>query len=138
MSETIELGAASEHGAASPIAAISRVAPGPDHLNGEPVRRGSLIVISPYVLHRHRLLWNCSDAFDPQGFLGAARAGIDRFAYLPFGTGHAPASDRLLRCRKQRSRLRWSSNISFFSSSQAMRCGRCFGLHCDRRTACRW
>ena len=38
MSETIELGAASEHGAASPIAAITRVAPGPDHLNGEPIR----------------------------------------------------------------------------------------------------
>ncbi len=70
-----------------PIAAISRVAVGPDDLDGEPVRPGSLIVISPYVLHRHRLLWDQPDAFEPRRFLGAARSRIDRFAYLPFGTG---------------------------------------------------
>ena len=70
-----------------PIAAVSRVAIGDDDLNGERVRPGSLIVISPYVLHRHRLLWDSPDAFDPQRFLGSARAKIDRFAYLPFGVG---------------------------------------------------
>ena len=70
-----------------PIAAISRVALDSDELNGEPVKPGSLIVISPYVLHRHRLLWERPDAFDPQRFLGSAHATIDRFAYLPFGAG---------------------------------------------------
>ena len=70
-----------------PIAAISRVALGDDNLNGERVRLGSLIVISPYVLHRHHLLWDNPNAFDPKRFLGSARAEIDRFAYLPFGTG---------------------------------------------------
>lgn len=70
-----------------PIAAISRVAVGGDDLNGEPVRPGSLIVISPYVLHRHRLLWDQPDVFDPGRFLGAARNSIDRFGYLPFGMG---------------------------------------------------
>jgi cytochrome P450 len=70
-----------------PIAAISRVALDHDELNGEQVRPGSLIVISPYVLHRHRLLWNSPDAFDPRRFLGDAREAIDRFAYLPFGAG---------------------------------------------------
>ena len=70
-----------------PIAAISRVAIGDDELNGEPVRPGSLIVISPYVLHRHRLLWDRPDVFDPQRFLGSGATAIDRFAYLPFGAG---------------------------------------------------
>jgi cytochrome P450 len=70
-----------------PIAAISRVALDRDDLNGEQVRRGSLVVISPYVLHRHRLLWSRPDAFDPQRFLGKARETMDRFAYLPFGVG---------------------------------------------------
>jgi cytochrome P450 len=70
-----------------PISAISRVALGDDALNGEAVRPGSLIVISPYVLHRHRLLWDRPDAFDPARFLGTASATIDRFAYLPFGAG---------------------------------------------------
>ena len=70
-----------------PIAAISRVALEGDDLNGERVRPGSLIVISPYVLHRHRLLWDRPDAFDPGRFLGGDREMIDRFAYLPFGAG---------------------------------------------------
>jgi cytochrome P450 len=70
-----------------PISAISRVALDGDDLNGERVRPGSLLVISPYVLHRHRLLWDRPNAFDPQRFLGPRRAMIDRFAYLPFGAG---------------------------------------------------
>lgn len=70
-----------------PIAAISRVAIDYDDLNGAQVRPGSLIVISPYVLHRHRVLWDRPDAFDPRRFLGGARQKIDRFAYLPFGAG---------------------------------------------------
>ena len=70
-----------------PIAAISRVALGADELAGERVRPGSLIVISPYVLHRHRMLWDRPNEFDPERFLGTERLKIDRFAYLPFGAG---------------------------------------------------
>jgi cytochrome P450 len=70
-----------------PIAAISRVATAGDTLGGEPLRRGSLVVIAPYVLHRHRRLWDDPDVFDPGRFLGDARKSIDRFAYLPFGAG---------------------------------------------------
>jgi cytochrome P450 len=70
-----------------PIAAISRVAIGADELAGEPIRRGTLVVIAPYVLHRHRLLWDDPDGFDPSRWLGDARKNIDRFAYLPFGAG---------------------------------------------------
>ena len=70
-----------------PIAAISRVAMGPDELGGERVKRGTMIVIAPYVLHRHLLYWDEPDAFDPTRFLGKARHEIDRYAYIPFGTG---------------------------------------------------
>jgi len=70
-----------------PIAAISRVAIGTDDLAGELIKRGSMVVIAPYVLHRHRLHWRDPDCFDPSRFLGKARAGIDRYAYLPFGAG---------------------------------------------------
>jgi cytochrome P450 len=70
-----------------PIAAVSRVAIAADMLGSEPLRRGSLVVIAPYVLHRHRRLWDDPDAFDPGRFLGEARKDIDRFAYLPFGAG---------------------------------------------------
>jgi cytochrome P450 len=70
-----------------PIAAISRVAIAPDEIDGTKVRPGTLVVISPYVLHRHRLLWDAPDSFDPGRFLGEARRRIDKFSYLPFGIG---------------------------------------------------
>lgn len=70
-----------------PIAAISRVAINDDVLAGETIRRGTMVVVSPYVLHRHRLLWQEPDVFDPSRFLPVARSQIDRFAYLPFGAG---------------------------------------------------
>jgi cytochrome P450 len=70
-----------------PLPAISRVAVEDDVLAGVPIRKGSLIVISPFVVHRHRLLWDAPDLFDPSRFLPGARDDIDTFAYLPFGRG---------------------------------------------------
>jgi cytochrome P450 len=46
-----------------------------------------MVVIAPYVLHRHRTLWSNPNRFDPSRFLPGARESIDRFAYLPFGAG---------------------------------------------------
>jgi len=70
-----------------PIGAISRSAIGPDKLAGEPISPGTMVVIAPYVLHRHRTLWTKPATFDPNRFLGHAREKIDRFSYLPFGVG---------------------------------------------------
>lgn len=70
-----------------PIAALTRVAIEADVICGQPVSRGTMIVIAPYVLHRHRLLWTRPDYFDPARFLGSAREQIDRFAFLPFSAG---------------------------------------------------
>jgi cytochrome P450 len=70
-----------------PIAAVSRVAMGEDELAGRPVKRGTLIVIAPYVLHRHQLYWRNPNTFDPSRFLGKAKSEIDRFVYIPFGAG---------------------------------------------------
>jgi cytochrome P450 len=70
-----------------PITAISRSAIGADEFAGQQIKRGSMVVISPYVLHRHRLLWERPDVFDPTRFLGPARESIGRFNYLPFGIG---------------------------------------------------
>jgi cytochrome P450 len=46
-----------------------------------------VVVIAPYVLHRHRRLWDRPDIFDPNRFLGGACDKSDRYAYLPFGAG---------------------------------------------------
>jgi cytochrome P450 len=70
-----------------PLAAISREAIAADELAGETVAAGTTVVIAPYVLHRHRKLWDDPDVFDPARFLSGARETIDRYGYLPFGAG---------------------------------------------------
>jgi len=70
-----------------PVTSLSRQAIGPDDLAGKRIRKGSLVVVSQWVLHRHRLLWDKPDCFDPRRFLPGSREKIDRFAYLPFGAG---------------------------------------------------
>ena len=70
-----------------PIAALSRMSEQGDTLGGVDVKPRSLIVIAPYVLHRHTSLWDRPDVFDPSRFLPEAKAKIPRFAYLPFGAG---------------------------------------------------
>ena len=44
-------------------------------------------MIAPYVLHRHRLLWDQPDLFDPSRFLMGAARKILRGAYVAFGVG---------------------------------------------------
>jgi cytochrome P450 len=70
-----------------PAATLTREAIEPDILVGRHIRQGMRVVISPFVVHRHRLLWRDPELFMPERFLGEAREKIDRFAYLPFGAG---------------------------------------------------
>jgi cytochrome P450 len=70
-----------------PLAAISREAVAPDELAGHAIAAGTTVVVAPYVLHRHRRLWERPDLFDPTRFLAGAREKIDRYVYLPFGAG---------------------------------------------------
>ncbi|MBV9289441.1 MAG: cytochrome P450 [Hyphomicrobiales bacterium] len=70
-----------------PAAILSRQAIADDEILGAPVPAGTVVVVSPYVLHRRRGLWSDPDAFDPSRFLGDRRERIDRFAYIPFGAG---------------------------------------------------
>lgn len=68
-----------------PAYLIARCASGPDVIDGRPVRKGDVVFIAPWLLHRHRKLWRNPDAFVPQRFLDGPPP--DRFAYLPFGVG---------------------------------------------------
>src|SRR6202022_1266045 len=70
-----------------PVASMSRQAIGPDDLAGKRIRKGSLVMVSQWVLHRHRALWEKPDCFDPRRFLPGSREKIDRLAYLPLGAG---------------------------------------------------
>ncbi len=69
-----------------PAFLIVRVAKGPDEIAGRPIAAGTVVSVSPWVLHRHRRRWDAPDAFDPTRFLPDAPPPA-RFAYLPFGAG---------------------------------------------------
>ena len=70
-----------------PAPRFDRQAAGPDRLpNREPVERGDVLSVWPWLLHRSRRLWDDPDAFDPSRF-GPDRPKPNRYAYLPFGAG---------------------------------------------------
>ena len=66
-----------------PAAFLSRTARIHDSLGGREVLPGDTVMLPIYALHRHHLLWDDPDAFDPDRFLITP----DRYAYLPFGAG---------------------------------------------------
>jgi cytochrome P450 len=70
-----------------PAAMLARQAIEDDKLGDVRIPAGTVVTISPFVLHRRRGLWDHPDAFDPSRFLSEQRDRIDRFAYIPFGAG---------------------------------------------------
>jgi cytochrome P450 len=66
---------------------IARQALGEDAIDGHRVRRGSRMLVLPWVLHRHRKYWRCPDRFWPAHFEPEEAAARSRFAYIPFGIG---------------------------------------------------
>jgi unspecific monooxygenase len=69
-----------------PAFLIARAAIGSDTVAGLPVRSRDVILIAPWLLHRHEKLWRDPNAFIPSRFMPDAPPP-DRFAYLPFGVG---------------------------------------------------
>ena len=69
-----------------PAFLIARSAAAPDTIAGLPVRKNDVILIAPWLLHRHEKLWREPNAFIPSRFMPGAPPP-DRFAYLPFGVG---------------------------------------------------
>jgi cytochrome P450 len=70
-----------------PAWVITREAREADCIAGHVVAARSLIIISPYTLHRQPELWPDAEAFQPERFLARTSASDERFTYLPFGGG---------------------------------------------------
>jgi cytochrome P450 len=69
-----------------PAFLIARSASGPDTIAGMPVRKNDIVLVAPWLLHRHEKLWRDPNAFIPSRFMPPAPPP-DRFAYMPFGIG---------------------------------------------------
>lgn len=70
-----------------PITFLPRIANEATELGGTKVRRGALIMVAPWVLHRHRGYWKDPDVFDPDRFLPEREKDQTPGAYIPFGIG---------------------------------------------------
>lgn len=70
-----------------PAPFMGREAIAADEIGGVTAKPGTQLLVSPWILHRHSLLWDEPDLFDPERFAPGRRETIHRFAYLPFGAG---------------------------------------------------
>jgi cytochrome P450 len=68
-----------------PAFLIARAAREKDNAAGVAIGKGDIIMIAPWLLHRHEKLWDQPNAFIPKRFMSTEAP--DRFAYLPFGAG---------------------------------------------------
>jgi cytochrome P450 len=65
----------------------NRVALADDVVAGRKIKKGEMVIVFPWVLNRHRKLWDDPDRFDPGRFLPGYNRERSRFAYIPFGAG---------------------------------------------------
>ncbi len=70
-----------------PVPVMRRMVLGDDNNHGLLLAKGSTVLMSPWVLHRHQTLWTHPDSFMPDRFLGETRGKIAPYSFLPFGGG---------------------------------------------------
>lgn len=70
-----------------PLPIMLRVAAGNDTVCGRRIPRKSIVAIMPWVVHRHRRLWDEPDRFDPDRFTPERSASRSRYSYLPYSLG---------------------------------------------------
>jgi cytochrome P450 len=70
-----------------PAWAFERQSTTTDKLGAFDIAEGSIVGVSPYVLHRHPKFWDKPEEFDPLRFLPEKAATRSRYSYLPFGGG---------------------------------------------------
>jgi enediyne biosynthesis protein E7 len=70
-----------------PVPGVSRKVVQPDVIDGVRVEPGELVVIAPYVTHRHPEYWVDPERFDPERFAPERVNDLEPYSYLPFLLG---------------------------------------------------
>jgi cytochrome P450 len=70
-----------------PVPLLARQALRDETIRGRPIPAGSLVMVVPWLLHRHRKFWGKPDHFIPERFLPENAQFRVRHAYLPFSVG---------------------------------------------------
>jgi cytochrome P450 len=71
----------------SPVAVTARDVIAEDELDGYRIPAGSMVMIAPYLTHRHPEFWETPLKFNPAHFEAEAVKERPRYAYYPFGAG---------------------------------------------------
>ena len=70
-----------------PITFIPRVAAEATRIGEFRVKKGAMIMVSPWTAHRNELLWEHADRFDPDRFDKTSGRDADRGVFMSFGLG---------------------------------------------------
>ncbi len=70
-----------------PAHAVGREAIEDDEINGEKVKKDTIVLVSIYALHRSEKYYENPEAFDPERFTPERVKARPKNAYLPFGAG---------------------------------------------------
>jgi len=70
-----------------PLPVMVRTALAADEVCGWTIPKGAIVTIAPWIIHRHRRLWDDPDRFDPDRFGPEASRGRSRYVYIPFSIG---------------------------------------------------
>ena len=70
-----------------PITFLPRVALQDTRLGTRRIKKGALVMIAPWVVHRHKRYWTDPDLFDPDRFVPEREHEMTPGCYLPFGQG---------------------------------------------------
>jgi cytochrome P450 len=79
-----------------PSAFFTRTAKAATRIGALDIEAGSLIIVSPWLIHRHEKFWTEPDSFDPDRFAGERELGIVPGTYIPFGLGPRVCTGRAL------------------------------------------
>jgi len=70
-----------------PVPLLARQALRDETIRDRPIPEGSLVIVVPWLLHRHRRYWGKPDCFIPERFLPENAQFRVRHAYIPFSVG---------------------------------------------------
>ncbi len=70
-----------------PLWMIGRQAQTALELGGQPVSAGTLVMTSPWLMHRHPRYFSCAAQFRPERWLSGETDTLPHYAFFPFGGG---------------------------------------------------
>ena len=70
-----------------PVPFVSRDATRDERMKTRDVKTGSVVFVAAWLMHRHQVIWERPDEFDPDRFSTEAGRESTRAAYMPFSMG---------------------------------------------------